>query len=153
MYRINLVVVGKVKEKYFADAVKEYEKRLSRFCEFKIYECKECGGEDSAPEVALKKESEEILKKLGGYVFVMAIEGKQCDSAAFSEKLLKIKDTVGEATFVIGSSYGISDSVKAKADELISFSKMTFPHTLFRVMLTEQIYRAFMIGGGGKYHK
>ena len=83
----------------------------------------------------------------------MAIEGKQCDSAAFSEKLLKIKDTVGEATFVIGSSYGISDSVKAKADELISFSKMTFPHTLFRVMLTEQIYRAFMIGGGGKYHK
>ena len=153
MYRINLVVVGKVKEKYFADAVKEYEKRLSRFCEFKIYECKECGDEDATPEIALKKESEEILKKLGGYVFVMAIEGKQCDSAAFSEKLLKIKDTVGEATFVIGSSYGISDSVKAKADELISFSKMTFPHTLFRVMLTEQIYRAFMIGGGGKYHK
>lgn len=153
MFKINLVVVGKIKENYFAEAVKEYEKRLSRFCEFKIYECKECGGEDSSPEVALKKESEDILKRLSGYVFAMAIEGKQYDSSAFSEKLLKVKDSVGEATFVIGSSYGISDVVKNRADELISFSKMTFPHTLFRVMLTEQIYRAFMIGGGGKYHK
>jgi len=153
MFKVNLVVVGKVKEKYFSDAVEEYKKRLSRFCEFKVFECKEYGSEDSDPEIALKKESEEILKRLQGYVFVMAIEGRQYDSAAFSEKLIKVKDTAGEATFVIGSSYGVADCVKSKADELISFSKMTFPHTLFRVMLTEQIYRAFMINGGGRYHK
>jgi len=153
MFKINLIVVGKIKEKYFSEAVEEYKKRLSRFCEFNIYECKEYGGEDSAPCVALKKESEEIIRKACGYVFAMAIEGKEYDSRKFSEKLLKIKDSVGEASFIIGSSYGLDESVKERADELISFSGMTFPHTLFRVMLTEQIYRAFMIGGGGKYHK
>lgn len=153
MFKVNLVVVGKVKEKYFSDAINEYKKRMQRFCDFSVYECKEYGSENSAPSVALKKESEEILKRLSGYVFVLAIEGKSLSSASFSEKLLKIKDGFGEATFVIGSSHGVDESVKKRADELLSFSPMTFPHTLFRVMLCEQIYRAFMIAGGGKYHK
>lgn len=153
MFKINLVTVGKVKEKYFSDAVGEYAKRLSRFCDLKIIECKECGGEDDSPEVALKKESDEIAKYLKGYVFVLAIEGTGYDSERFSEKLAAVKDGTGEATFVIGSSYGVSETLKRRADELVSFSKMTFPHTLFRVMLVEQLYRAFMIKGGGKYHK
>lgn len=153
MFKINLVTVGKVKEKYYSEAIAEYAKRLSRFCDLKIIECRECGGEDASPEVALKKESEEIAKYLKGRVFVLAIEGEQTDSERFSKKVFAAKDGVGEVTFVVGSSYGVSDVIKARADELISFSEMTFPHTLFRVMLIEQLYRAFMIGGGGKYHK
>ena len=153
MYKVNLVTVGKVKEKYFAEGIKEYAKRLTRFCEFNIIECKEQSLEDTPESVALQKESEEILKRLRGYVVVMAIEGEKCDSQKLSKLLTQVKDSVGEITFVIGSSCGISGAVKSKADKLLSFSDMTFPHTLFRVMLCEQIYRGFMIGGGGKYHK
>ena len=153
MYKVNVVAVGKVKEKYFADAINEYSKRLTRFCEFNITECKEQSLEDIPEGVALERESEEIIKKLRGYVVVMAIEGEKCDSVKLAKTLARVKDSVGEITFVIGSSCGISDKVKSKADKLLSFSDMTFPHTLFRVMLCEQIYRGFMIGGGGKYHK
>lgn len=153
MYKVNLVTVGKVKEKYFAEGIKEYSKRLTRFCEFNIIECKEQSLEDTPEKIALQKESEEILKKLRGYVVVMAIEGEKINSEKLAALLTKIKDGVGEITFVVGSSCGISDEVKSKADRLISFSDMTFPHTLFRLMLCEQIYRGFMISGGGKYHK
>lgn len=153
MYKVNVVAVGKVKEKYFTDAINEYSKRLTRFCEFNILECKEQSLDDIPEALALERESEEIIKKLRGYVVVMAIEGEKCDSVKLSKTLARVKDSVGEITFVIGSSCGISDKVKARADKLLSFSDMTFPHTLFRVMLCEQIYRGFMIGGGGKYHK
>ena len=153
MYKVNLIAVGKVKEKYFTQAIEEYSKRLTRFCEFNIIECKEQSLEDTTESVALQKESEEILKKLRGYIVVMAIEGEKCDSQKLSKLLTQVKDSVGEITFVIGSSCGISSAVKTKADKLLSFSDMTFPHTLFRVMLCEQIYRGFMISGGGKYHK
>ena len=153
MYKVNLIAVGKVKEKYFTQAIEEYSKRLTRFCEFNIIECKEQSLEDTPESVALQKESEEILKKLRGYIVVMAIEGEKCDSQKLSKLLTQVKDSVGEITFVIGSSCGISSAVKTKADKLLSFSDMTFPHTLFRVMLCEQIYRGFMISGGGKYHK
>ena len=108
---------------------------------------------DTPEKIALQKESEEILKKLRGYVVVMAIEGEKINSEKLATLLTKVKDSVGEITFVVGSSCGISDEVKSKADRLISFSDMTFPHTLFRLMLCEQIYRGFMISGGGKYHK
>lgn len=153
MFKVNVVAVGKVKEKYFTDAINEYSKRLTRFCEFNIIECKEQSLDDIATDVALERESDEILKKLRGYVVVMAIEGEKCDSVKLSKLLARVKDGVGEITFVIGSSCGISQKIKEKADKLLSFSDMTFPHTLFRVMLCEQIYRGFMIDGGGKYHK
>lgn len=153
MYKVNVVAVGKVKENYFLQGINEYAKRLSRFCDFNIYECKEQSLEDTPESVALARESEEILKKLKGYVVVMAIEGEKINSVGLSKLLTKVKDGVGEITFVIGSSCGISEQVKAKADKLISFSDMTFPHTLFRLMLCEKIYRGFMIAGGGKYHK
>ena len=153
MYKVNVVAVGKVKEKYFSDAINEYAKRLTRFCEFNVIECKEQSLEDIPESVALQRESEEIIKKLRGYVVVMAIEGEKCNSVKLSRLLTQVKDSVGEITFVIGSSCGISDCVKSRADKLLSFSDMTFPHTLFRVMLCEQIYRGFMISSGGKYHK
>lgn len=153
MFKVNVVAVGKVKEKYFSEALGEYAKRMSRFCEFNCFECKEQSLEDIDAQTAILRESDEILKKLKGYVVVLAIEGKKLTSEKFAEKLTKIKDVVGEVTFVIGSSCGLNDSVKKRADELISFSDMTFPHTMFRVMLYEQLYRAFMISSGGRYHK
>ncbi len=153
MYKVNLVAVGKVKEKYFSEAINEYKKRLARFCEFNIIECKEQSLEDIPESAALQRESEEIAKKLRGYVVVMAIEGEKTNSVNLSKLLTKVKDETGEITFVVGSSCGISEEIKRRADKLLSFSDMTFPHTLFRVMLCEQIYRGFMISGGGKYHK
>ena len=157
MVKINLVCVGKVKEKYFLDGINEYVKRLSRFCEFKIIELPEENylKVDDALIVAIKKkESERILQNLKGYVFALAIEGKKYSSQSFSEDIKKLIDIgKGEITFVIGGSYGLDDSVKAKADKLISFSDMTFPHTLFRLMFTEQLYRAFSILNGSSYHK
>lgn len=153
MYKVNVVAVGKVKEKYFSEGINEYAKRLSRFCEFNVIECKEQSLDEIPEQTALARESEEILKKLRGYVVVMAIEGEKANSLKLAKLLSSVKDSVGEITFVIGSSCGISEEVKKRADKLLSFSDMTFPHTLFRLMLCEQIYRGFMINGGGKYHK
>ncbi len=153
MFKVNIVAVGKVKEKYFEQGIAEYAKRMSRFCEFNIIECKEQSLEDIIESTALQRESEEIIKKLRGFIVVMAIEGEKLSSEKFSKLLISAKDSIGEITFVIGSSCGISSEVKKRADKLISFSDMTFPHTLFRLMLCEQIYRGFMIAGGGKYHK
>lgn len=153
MFKVNVVAVGKVKEKYFQEGINEYAKRLTRFCEFNIIECKEQSLEDTPESVALARESEEIVKKLRGFVVVMAIEGEKCSSEKLSKLLMTAKDSVGEITFVIGSSCGISQEIKKRADKLLSFSDMTFPHTLFRLMLCEQIYRGFMIAGGGRYHK
>ena len=157
MVKINLVAVGKVKEKYFSDGINEYVKRLNRYCDFKIIEIGEenfTKVDDSIIESVKLKEGEKILPHLKGRVFAMAIEGKKYSSEKFA---VKIKDFIdagdGVLTFVIGGSYGLSNAVKARADELISFSDMTFPHTLFRLMFTEQIYRAFSINSGSAYHK
>ena len=153
MVKINIVCVGKVKEKYFADGIAEYAKRLSRFCEFSIIETEEENSK-SSPAIIVEKEGKNILSKLRGAVFALAIEGKKYTSVAFADKIKSLKDGgVGEITFVIGGSYGLSDEVKKRADGLISFSDMTFPHTLFRLMLTEQIYRAFSIIDNTPYHK
>lgn len=157
MVKINLVVVGKVKEKYFSDGIDEYKKRLGKYCEFNIIELQEenYNKVDSALiNVIKEKEADRILLNLKGYVFVMAIEGKKFSSEKFAERIKSLIDGGnGVITFVIGGSYGVSDRVKEKANALISFSDMTFPHTLFRLMLTEQIYRAFSIIGGSAYHK
>ena len=110
---------------------------------------------DFATENIIKeKEAERILPNLKGYVFSMAIEGKKTSSEGFANKLNRlISDGNGVITFVIGGSYGLSDKIKKVSNELFSFSEMTFPHTLFRLMLTEQIYRAFSINSGSAYHK
>lgn len=157
MVKINLVAVGKVKEKYFADGISEYAKRLSRFCEFKIVEIAEENYnkvDDKTIEIIKEREADRILPHLKGHVFSMAIEGKTSSSQGLADKLNRlISDGNGVITFVIGGSYGLSDRIKKSSNELLSFSAMTFPHTLFRLMLTEQIYRAFSINTGSAYHK
>ncbi|MBQ3235655.1 MAG: 23S rRNA (pseudouridine(1915)-N(3))-methyltransferase RlmH [Clostridia bacterium] len=157
MVKVNIVAVGKIKEKYYEEGVNEYVKRLSRYAKVTVTEIKERNivTEPSESEIQeiLKREGEDILKALKGYVIAMAIEGKKLSSKALAEKVKSVKDKQGEITFVIGGSYGIADFVKREANELMSVSDMTFPHTLFRVMLTEQIYRAFTIIEDGKYHK
>lgn len=156
MIKVNIVCVGRVKEKYFEEGIAEYAKRLSRYCEFKIIEVEEENfkkAEDGEINIIKEREGERILPHLKGYVFVSAIEGKKLSSKAFSEKLKKAADERGTVSFVIGGSYGLADEVKKRARELISFSDMTFPHTLFRLMLVEQIYRAFSITAGTAYHK
>ncbi len=156
MIKVNLVVVGKVKEKYFADGIKEYEKRLSRFCEFKIVEVAEENyqkADDGRIEIIKEREAERILPHLKGQVIALAIEGNKLSSEKFAKKIKGITDGgQGVITFVIGGSYGLSEKIKEKA-ELLSFSDMTFPHTLFRLMMVEQLYRAFSIIAGSAYHK
>lgn len=158
MLKVKLVCVGKIKEKYFAEAVDEYKKRIARFAEFTIKEIKEENfTTDPSPAEAeriIALEGEGIIKELKGYVICLAVEGKKLSSEKLAAKLKQLKDRgEGEITFVIGGSHGVWERVKQRADELVSFSDMTFPHTLFRVMFTEQLYRAFMIDSGAKYHK
>ena len=157
MIKVNVVAVGKVKEKYFADGISEYAKRLTRYCEFKMIEVSEenfTKFDEGLVSTIKEKEAERILPHLKGYVVAMAIEGKKYTSEKFAKLIKDVADRgSGVITLVIGGSYGLSDRVKNRADELLSFSDMTFPHTLFRLMLTEQLYRAFSINGGSAYHK
>lgn len=157
MIKVNLVAVGKVKEKYFSDGILEYTKRLSKFCEFNLVEIAEENYnkvDDALINQIKEKEGEKILSALKGHVIAMAIEGKKLTSEKFANRIKQLTDSgKGVITFVIGGSYGLSDAVKKRADELLSFSDMTFPHTLFRLMLSEQIYRAFSIINGSAYHK
>ncbi len=156
MIKVNLVAVGKVKERYFSDGINEYAKRLSRFCEFKIIEVKEENFEkvdSSLIDIIKKREAERILPYVKGYTVVTAIEGKKISSTDFAKILKTAGDGSGVITVIVGGSYGLDDSIKKLADCKISFSDMTFPHTMFRLMLTEQLYRAFCINGGSNYHK
>ena len=156
MIKVNIVCVGRVKEKYFADGIKEYEKRLGKYCDFKIVELDEenYNKVDDCIIASIKqKEAEKIEKSLSGYVFCTAIEGKTCSSEEFAKKIKSHIDKGENITFVVGGSYGVDAKIKQKSNELISFSGMTFPHTLFRLILTEQIYRAFSIINKSSYHK
>ena len=157
MIKVNVVAVGKVKENYFAEGIKEYAKRLSKYCEFNIIEIAEenyLKVDESKIKLIKDKESERILPHLKGHVFAMAIEGKKLSSENLAKTIKTLTDNgEGVLTFVIGGSYGLSNEIKNKANTLLSFSEMTFPHTLFRLMLTEQLYRAFSINGGSAYHK
>lgn len=146
MVKINIICVGKLKESYLTAAANEYLKRLSRFGKVEIVELSE--------KPTLKEEAENILRaQKGGYTIALAIEGKQCTSEEFAQKLQELIDRGETVNFLIGSSLGLDISVKNASDELLSFSKMTFPHQLMRVILLEQVYRAFMIDSGAKYHK
>ena len=156
MIKVSVVCVGKVKESYFLEGINEYKKRLSKYCEFNITELKEENFDkvdDSLINVIKKREAERILPNLKGYVIVTDINGKKTSSIELASLLKTKGDEIGVITFVIGGSYGLDQSVKDKADYKISFSDMTFPHTMFRLMLTEQVYRAFTIINGSNYHK
>ncbi len=157
MVKVNVVAVGKVKEKYFSDGINEYAKRMGKFANFSITEIAEENFnkvDDKTIEIIKQRESERIFPHLKGQVYAMAIEGKKYSSESFAKEIkLLIDKGEGVITFVIGGSYGLDDKIKQSADKLISFSDMTFPHTMFRLMLTEQIYRAFSINSGSSYHK
>ena len=155
---IKLIAIGKLKEDYLRNACAEYVKRLSRYCCFELVELDECRFSDNPSDKeiasALEKEAEMIKKHAKGYIIPMCIEGKQLSSTELSEKISSVGiNGQSTITFIIGSSFGLADSVKSMADLKLSMSKMTFPHQLARVMLLEQIYRAFTISGGSKYHK
>ena len=157
MIKINVVAVGKVKEKYFKDGIDEYAKRIGRYADFSVTEIGEENYKDPTDgEIATikEKEGEKILPHLNGYIIAMAIEGEKADSVKFAKKIKDLEcKGVSKITFIIGGSYGLSDKVKKSADMLLSFSDLTFPHTLFWLITIEQIYRAFTIINGTKYHK
>ncbi len=145
MQKINIVCVGKIKEEFYRAAIVEYLKRLSRFAKVEIKELAE--GRNPGDEAA------GILKSCKGYKIALCIEGVKLTSGGLAGKIKQLSDRGEEITFIIGSSCGLSDEVKSRADFCLSFSDMTFPHQLMRVILAEQIYRAFMIISGSEYHK
>ncbi len=145
MQKIYFVVVGKIKESFYREAVAEYVKRLSRFAKVEIKEL----AEGADPEA----EADDILRAVRGYIVALAVEGEKQSSEQLAKRLGKLVDEGREITFVIGSSCGLSERVKKAADYKLSFSDMTFPHQLMRVILAEQVYRAFMINAGSTYHK
>lgn len=159
MIKVTLIALGKLKEKYLREAVLEYEKRLSRYCDLEIIELKPVKLPDNPSkaqvDAALLKEAELIFKKLpkNAELYTLCVEGKQLSSEDFAEKIYDISSQGRGIAFVIGSSYGLSESVKTLSKTRLSLSKMTFPHQLFRVMLLEQVYRAFKINEGSTYHK
>lgn len=154
-----LVCMGRLKEKYWRDAAAEYEKRLSRFGRFETIELPdlpEPANSSPAIEGQIKrKEGDAILSKLrdGDIVVCLCIDGKQMDSVQLSKKLTELTDTGRRVVFVIGGSLGLSEAVVARAQLKLSFSPMTFPHQLARIMLLEQTYRAMKIAAGERYHK
>ncbi len=159
MIKCKIIALGDLKEKFFKEASNEYIKRLSRFCDLEICEITpvKLPEKPSQGEIdnALKKEAEQILKKIpqNSKVYALCVEGSQLSSEKFAEDLKNLNDIGKGLCFIIGSSYGLSKVVKKQADFRLSLSEMTFPHKLFRVMLLEQIYRGFMINKGSKYHK
>ena len=158
--RITLVAVGKIKERFFEDAIREYEKRLSRFCKLEIAlvaDEKTPGGAGEALENQIKeREGERILGHIrdGAYVIALAIEGRMLDSEELAERIGRLGvEGVSQIVFVIGGSLGLSGRVMERADFALSFSKMTFPHQLMRVILLEQVYRSYRILNHQPYHK
>ena len=158
--RINIVCVGKIKEKYLKLGIDEFKKRLSKFCKLEIIELED----EKAPEnlsdkemlMIKEKEGKKILSKIkdNSYVIALAIDGKNLSSEELAETINKLGVRgISNITFVIGGSLGLSDEVLSRADYKLSFSKMTFPHQLMRLILLEQVYRAYRINNGEPYHK
>ena len=158
--RINIVCVGKIKEKYLKLGIDEFKKRLSKYCKVEIIELED----EKAPEnlsdkemlMIKEKEGKKILSKIkdNSYVIALAIDGKNLSSEELAETINKLGVRgISNITFVIGGSLGLSDEVLSRADYKLSFSKMTFPHQLMRLILLEQVYRAYRINNGEPYHK
>ena len=158
--KITILCVGKVKEKFYRDAIDEFTKRLSRYCKLEIVEVADEKTNEYASENEIRlvkeKEGERIIKNIkdDAYVITLCIDGKQLNSEELSERIerLGIQGT-SHICFIIGGSLGLSDEVIKRADFKLSFSKMTFPHQLMRVILLEQIYRAYRIMNNEPYHK
>lgn len=156
---INIISVGKIKEKYFTAAIDEYSKRLSRFVKLTITEVPDEKIPDNASEKEMEqikeKEGLKILSKIPSSTFIVAlcIEGKENSSEELAKKIAEISMTSSNITFIIGGSLGLSDTVKSRSDLRLSFGKMTLPHQLMRVVLLEQIYRSFKINNNESYHK
>lgn len=154
-----IICVGKIKEKFYTDAIKEYAKRLSRFTDFEIIELPD----EKIPDNASQKESEAVKEKEGqrilskipqqSYVAALCIEGKTLDSIELADTIKNAYLTTSRIVFIIGGSLGLSEAVKKRANLKLSFGRMTLPHQLMRVVLSEQIYRSFMINSGATYHK
>ncbi|HJB07867.1 MAG TPA: 23S rRNA (pseudouridine(1915)-N(3))-methyltransferase RlmH [Candidatus Enterocloster faecavium] len=158
--KITLIAVGKIKERYFEDAIKEYSKRLSRYCRLEIIQVADEKTPDGAGEALenqiKEKEGRRILEQIreGSYVIALAVEGKQMDSLEFAARMERLAvEGKSHLVLIIGGSLGLSKEVMKRADLALSFSPMTFPHQLMRVILLEQIYRSFRIRAGEPYHK
>lgn len=156
MANISIICIGKLKEKYFIEAQAEYLKRLSAFCRVSVIEKKESllpkDASGSLIEKAVEEESGSILESSKGMLIALSPDGAKMDSENFAA-VLKSGILSGDITFAIGGSHGLSRKLKQNAGKVISFSDMTFPHQLFRIVLLEQVYRAFMIIEGRTYHK
>lgn len=150
---IKLITVGTIKEKYLKDAIEEYTKRIKKYTNIELIEVKDEGLVEESKAISL--EAEKIKKHLSprDYIVTMEIEGKQLTSEEFAEKLNQIQIENSNIVFIIGGSYGLSDEIKQLSKLHLSFSKMTFPHQLFRVLLLEQIYRCYKILNNESYHK
>lgn len=156
MIKINLICIGDIKEKYLRDAISEYSKRISRFADLKIIEIKEhvsLSNSQADIDKALQRDGIEIQKHLKGHIVCLDINGKTLSSEDFSKKIAKTSLLSSEISFVIGASNGIHESIKSLCNEKLSFSPMTFPHQLMRVIFLEQLYRAFTILNNIAYHK
>ena len=158
--KITVLTVGKIKEKYFNDGIAEYSKRLSRYCKLEIVEVADEKTPDNASETEelqiKEKEGDRLLKyiKEDAYVIALAIEGKQLDSVELSQKIEKLGiNGTSHIIFIIGGSLGLDDRILKRADFKLSFSRMTFPHQMMRMVLLEQIYRAYRIMKNEPYHK
>ena len=158
MIKVCVIAVGKIKERDFSETICEYQKRLNAFCQLSIIEIKPVFLPENPSQgqitAALKEEASAIIAKMpkGAAVYTLCVEGKSLSSEAFAKTLKSRTDEGKNLCFIIGGSHGLCEEVK-KQGERLSFSDMTFPHRLFRVMLLEQIYRAFTINAGSKYHK
>lgn len=150
---IKILCIGKIKEKYLKDAIGEYQKRLSKYTKLEIIELSDV--DDQNTQIILNKEKDELIRYIhkGDYIISLDIDGSSMSSVDFSKKIDKIFSINSNITFIIGGSYGLHQDIKNLSNERISFSKLTFPHQLFRVMLLEQIYRAFKIMNNETYHK
>lgn len=159
MISVKFITLGTLKESYLREAAAEYEKRLGAFCRFENIQLKEerlyDDPSDSEIKNALERESEKILAEIPQRAFciAMCVEGKQLSSEELAEKISAVSNGSSEICFIIGSSFGLSERVKQRADMRLSVSKLTFPHQLMRVLLLEAVYRAFNIQRGTKYHK
>ena len=158
--KITLIAVGKIKERYFEDAIREYSKRLSRYCRLEIIQVADektpDGASEALEEQIKEKEGRRILDQIreGAYVIALAVEGKQLDSLELAARMERLAvEGKSQLVFLIGGSLGLSKEVMRRADFALSFSAMTFPHQLMRVILLEQIYRSFRIRAGDQYHK
>lgn len=149
---ITIISVGKLKEKYLSDGINEYVKRLSKYTKLNLIELDD---EAFEKEKTLKKEAEKITKRLNlkSYIITLEIDGNELNSIELSDLINKTTMNNGDITFIIGGSYGLDDSIKALSNYKLSFSKLTFPHQLFRLVLLEQIYRSYKIINNETYHK